>query len=213
MHENKLILWNKLGSRSEIEMSEIGISGKIKGSPSYITAVHGKGTVVDTGVLIWFEDIFDEIRERGTIEFWVYYNATLPSFVDRYFTGAPVESTSVFRAETFNATRGIITIYFNGAMLDISQYIPRSITVQDRIHYAFCWDINGFLNNQTIQIYMDGEKVWSTTSAITPIAGVNKNLFLGCEPGNEPAREIDNTIDNLKIYNFAKTDFSDRFVE
>jgi Ca2+-binding RTX toxin-like protein len=85
-------------------------------------------------------------------------------------------------------------------------------------HMAYVWDSNGIdSTSDTMRIYVDGEKVASGNQAL-PTGSFDPYLYLGAVPNPFPDRtgfydSVVGVTDNLKIWNYGKSDFSDRFVE
>jgi hypothetical protein len=81
----------------------------------------------------------------------------------------------------------------------------------DWVHIAAVWDKNGFDGGKTMAIFVDGVEVASTTAAMVFTAPVKiETLLFGNIAGNLD-RSARGLIDDLKLLNYAKTDFSDRF--
>jgi hypothetical protein len=84
--------------------------------------------------------------------------------------------------------------------------------VGEPFHVAMAWDIDGINGtSDTIRVYRNGVMVGSTTSLWDPTATAEHDIIMGYGPD---AGGYDKFIsDNLIIWNYAKTDFSDRFGE
>jgi hypothetical protein len=85
-------------------------------------------------------------------------------------------------------------------------------------HFAFVWDIDGIdETGDTVRLYVDGnieassQEAWSTTNGFDPY------LYLGSAPNYNGWDHYYNAVkgitDNLVIWDYAKSDFSDRFIE
>jgi len=103
------------------------------------------------------------------------------------------------------------------------------------MHVALVWDVNGSIGplNSTVQIVVDGEIVYGSNRSWEGVREGGASVMFGGEvgqaiaaaPQNEtattftpvPTQPATNTastwalLENIKIYNYAKTDFSDRF--
>ena len=74
------------------------------------------------------------------------------------------------------------------------------------------WDINGINGTEdTIRVYRDGNQIGATTSSWNPAGTVEYDIVLGYGPDSGGYDKF--ITDNLIIWDYAKTDFSDRFVE
>lgn len=86
-------------------------------------------------------------------------------------------------------------------------------------HFACVWDLNGIDGTtDTLRLYVNGNieaagtGTWSTTNGFDPY------LYLGSAPNYGPSwdhyyNSVKGVTDNIKIWDYAKTDFSDRFEE
>ena len=85
-------------------------------------------------------------------------------------------------------------------------------------HFAYVWDSAGIdSTSDTMRMYIDGEEAASGAQAL-PKGSFDPYMYLGTLPNPYPDRTgfYDSVVginDNMKIWNYAKTDFSDRFVE
>lgn len=85
-------------------------------------------------------------------------------------------------------------------------------------HFAYVWDSAGIdATSDTMRMYIDGEEAASGAQAL-PKGSFDPYMYLGTLPNPYPDRtgfydSVVGITDNLKIWNYAKTDFSDRFVE
>jgi hypothetical protein len=87
-----------------------------------------------------------------------------------------------------------------------------------QMHFAFVWDAAGIAGSRdTIRIYVNGEVKGSSQTNWAVPARIDPYLFLGTGPNIDPWDHHYNAVkgvnDNLVIYDYAKTDFSDRFIE
>jgi hypothetical protein len=95
----------------------------------------------------------------------------------------------------------------------ISQYNGRWI------HVAGVWDRNGIDGSaDTVRLYVDGQVVaasqesdWGTTTCSQRLPGVDR-CFLDVAGCNDTCADTFSE-DNLKVWDYAKTDFGDRFQE
>lgn len=84
-------------------------------------------------------------------------------------------------------------------------------------HFAFAWDSSGIdSSSDTMRIYVDGVNVASGSAAL-PAGAFDPYLYVGTAPNSGSLSTVYDAVkgvsDNLKIWNYAKTDYSDRFEE
>jgi Regulator of chromosome condensation (RCC1) repeat len=87
------------------------------------------------------------------------------------------------------------------------------------IHIAGVWDRNGIAGtSDTVRLYVNGEVVataqendWGTTTCDRRLPGVDR-CFLDVVGCNDTCADTF-AVDNLKVWGYAKTDYSDRFEE
>ena len=87
------------------------------------------------------------------------------------------------------------------------------------IHIAGVWDRNGIAGSaDTIRLYVNGEVVgasqqndWGSTRCADRLPGVDR-CFLDIAGCNDTCANTF-SVDNLKVWDYAKTDFGDRFQE
>jgi hypothetical protein len=225
-----LVLWNKLGSDSEVLNSEVGPNGTIAGSSyAYEPAKYGNGYVRKAGgenCVQFPGSVLHNLNHRGTIELWV--NPKVPHPVPYQYgffalVGQPVSGPTV------PENRGNIYLYwgdgvtgtglYGGVRFDDSlaetpsestQFVA---TVGVPFHAAICWDIDGIDGtDEKVRGYRDGVVVGSTTTHWNPSGtDLEDNFKLGMNPD---AQGFDKFIsDNIKVWDYAKTNFSDtRFI-
>jgi len=233
--EDKLLLWNKAGSDIEVADSKIGASGIISGEVEFKSGKFGNGFYVDASyfresVKFSNSEIFSSL-DRGSIEMWV---KTDYDVVD----GRPQVDQSVYSDGEF---RLFDNFYNLGMTFSLDNREGQGIKFQwlgggegneyiydrtsdwsagDLVHLAVSWDISGIdETGETMRIFVNGDKTAGTSNILKTIsvADIGEHIFFGNtrdvnqSPNfNTPLRGV---IDNLKIYNYAKSDFSDRFYE
>jgi len=228
MDLSKLMLWNKLGSDEEITHSEIGENGTIVGtSYAYEPGKFGDGYVrkdVGQNYIAFPASILDPLTERGTIELWINPKVPQPvpfEYGDWGLIGNPYGHFGV--PDVFNigviwgeepgekGFVGLVRFDENGVGTpgEPTQFVA---TPFEPFHVAISWDIEGIDGSaDTVRVYRDGEIVSSTTAAWNPNGTERYDIILGYIPdGNGFDKHI---VDNIKIWDYAKTDFSDRFIE
>ncbi len=212
---DQLVLWNKLGSEYEVTHSEIGSDGTITGNINYDNVQFGKGFSSDALANNYVE--FSNLGLDGnkfTIEFWIkptkdfiYSQTNVFSMVFCGFTSSGEYKYALdwaggsYRRLVSELGPVRLTTYWNGVTF-----------YKDEIyHIAYVADrtLNGY---DRLSLFIDGEKQidyphadWGNQ------AGDFDTIWLL----EHPYHDINGyfVIDNLKIYDYAKTDFSDRFDE
>jgi hypothetical protein len=105
------------------------------------------------------------------------------------------------------------------SLVDGGDGVPISQYNGQWIHVAGVWDRNGIAGSgDTIRLYVDGEVVaasqendWGTTTCADRLPGVDR-CFLDIAGCNDTCADTF-SVDNLKVWDYAKTDFDDRFQE
>ncbi|MDP1787549.1 hypothetical protein [Nitrosomonas sp.] len=229
----EVVLWNKLGSDDEVTNSEIGPGGIFQylGNPSgpyaYESAKFGNGFIRKStdGAVKFPSSILDDLRQRGTAALWIVSKVPNPvpfQYGVFDFIGnigcCPYLGGGIF----LNWGDGVTGlgfyggIHFDGANdLAMTPYEPHQFVATPGVpfHAALVWDIDGIEGTaDTVRVYRDGAIVGRTSTKWNPAGGENgNNFYLGVGPD---AKGFDKFIsDNLVVYDYAKTDFSDRFIE
>jgi hypothetical protein len=230
-----LVLWNKLGSDEEVLNSTFGPdlefytggSGpEVQGDREYVPGKFGNGVTLKGSysnmdrihnlVLNNLGDVIDP--EKGCIELWYYQTEGPIAYshgVYRLFDGAYGFSNGIaFQAidDLGDKPTAIhFALRFGAATWREIWYDIANIPNNEWVHLAASWDRNGIDGtSETMRLYVDGEKVaaitendWgNTVGERVDICGGNDHNIIG--------KFI---MDNLKVWNYAKTDFSDRFDE
>jgi hypothetical protein len=230
-----IVLWNKLGSATEVQNSAYGPNlgffnspGGVDGvgNPAYVPGVFGNGVSIGPGgyfsaerehTVVWSGVDQYLNPDRGTISVWYKQNSDPINFdhgVYRLFDGSYGLSSGIgMESQASFPAAGPPMLYFgmdfgatySGVSYNISPFNGTWI------HVAGVWDRNGIDNTaDTIRLYIDGNIVASTTSAGW---GTTVGQLADIAGGNDQNIAGQFAIDNLKVYNVAVTDFSDRFVE
>lgn len=219
-----LVLWNKLGSTSEVENSEIGEDGILVGTAhAYETAKHGNGYVrKDVDSYIHFpKSVLQNLRSRGTLELWVNPKVTNPvpiiygAFMIVGYRINDLDAHVFIRWGDGTTGLGINGgVNFAGSVIstpnEASQFIA---SIGTPFHLAVVWDVDGIDGTtETVRMYRDGVVIGSSTTTWNDQATTDYDDFkLGTGPDEEGFDRF--ITDNIKVWNYAKTDFSDRFKE
>jgi hypothetical protein len=230
-----IVLWNKLGSASEVLGSAYGPNlgfyntpggFDVVGNPNYVPGVFGNGLSIGPGgynivdrehTVVWSGVDQYLSPEQGTISVWYKQNSDPIGFdhgVYRLFdggyglgSGIGLQSLAAF------PVAGPPLLYFGMSFGGTDTEVAYNISPFNGtwIHVAGVWDRNGIDNTaDRIRLYINGNVVASTISAGW---GTAVGQFADIAGGNDQNIAGQFAIDNLKVYNVAVTDFSDRFVE
>lgn len=222
-HEG-LVLWNKLGSNDEVTDSEIGENGSLIGTGyAFETGKYGNGYIrknVDSYVM-FPKSVLQGLRSHGTVELWVNPKVTQPqaySYGSFMIVGYRINELD---AHVFIRWGDGVTgvginggVNFDGTVVATpDEFTPFVATVDTPFHLALCWDVEGIDgSDQTVRIYRDGVLIGSNSSTWNEEATTDYDDFkLGTGPDGKGYDKY--IVDNLKVWNYAKTDFSDRFHE
>lgn len=211
-----LVYWSKLENDNDIIKPEIGPEGTVVGSPTYVDAKFKKGMYVNDfeGYRIVTTGLYT--TNLGCIEFWYVpmyasYDNVSHGIFGEAGSGAPVGDYIFMMKDSDNQLYSAI---FRGPWHYSSGACP-SWSAGDKVHIALVWDSNGFIIDETIyyqavfvnNVFLAGD----TDSTFTYNWMSPSGLKIGYMDNNSPA--ADGIIDNLKIYDYAKTDFSDKDIE
>ena len=215
-----LILWNKLGSSSEISNSVFGPNGIISSNIEYGSAKFGDGfrptEVASSGDgRVSFPSSLISSLSAGCIEFWIKTGTNRPCGRNYFLVDAYDEVTLEGFQCPYEYTANVLQLWIlsnpppHSAVIENSPYnwVPGEL-----VHLAFVFKKGGIDGGpDTGRLYVNGSLAGSTNTAIT--ANDIGTIYVGNHrPGRTDMYSTD-YIDNIKIWNYAKTDFSDRFVE
>ncbi len=233
-----LVLWNKLGSQYEVEHSVVGPNGVINGSVSYYTAQYGKGFKPDprTGDHNTPANFIDfaglNLGPRGTLEFWYWPDWNdwqVGHIVEISMYGNPDSPQHTYFLDIgYNDWQGTVNTFAgrvggDGVEMDfVPGTAPGWITTAP-FHMALTWDGSEPANANKMKFYINGSRISGlrfyqfgtpTFTDWDPAAVLRLGSRLYSGDWNRHNWEGDGgIIDNVKIWNYPKTDFSDRFNE
>ncbi len=229
-----LVLWNKLGSQTEVENSEVGLDGVFSGG-SFVEGMCGDAYSAD-----YTEDLLVTFPKEviptyaGTIEFWAKLTGFPPNFssgcsgLEPYFfrIGDGYSWFQMgFESNDGAGNGGLCAHVGHGFQIGTGNYgcswtyeqILGSGQVEEWHHYALVWDQDGIPGvadgTRKAAVFLNGQlntgrwyDYYGDDSEIVPLTGGQLGLI------DNWASQGSVAIDNLTIWNYAKTDFSDRFV-
>ena len=224
------LLWNTLGSTSEVQNSAFGPDlgfytggdpfGQIA-NPAYVPGVFANGLTIGAGSystplrihnVLWSNVDQYVNADRGTIEAWYKQNADPVAFsygVYRIFDGAYGLGAGVGLAADVSNNALNFGVSFGGAAVGVATNV--SSMNGTWMHVAGVWDRDGIDGSfDTLRLYVNGAVAASTT---TGGWGTVVGQLADIGGGNDANIAGKFEMDNLKVYDVAMTDFSNRFDE
>jgi hypothetical protein len=222
-----VVLWNKLGSEAQVAQSEVGPPLVRQGSVNYEPGRFGNGVRVDSafpGYFLLNESLMNALilQGRGTIALWVktswpstdasggheFFDTDLNDGIDRMTMGHWLDNS---------ITIGFFPVCHLPWQINLpGTYSDHGIHFQagEWHHWAMVWDNAGIDGTGDLfRFYFDG------ALALVGEAGCPVRASLPPPRLHYFGRHAfdfvhaDAVLDNLVFYDFAKTDFSDRFNE
>jgi hypothetical protein len=226
----ELVMWNKLGSEQEVLNSEVGGNGELVGvSAEFEPAKFGNGVIrkqAGEDIVKFPSTILDGLRRRGTMELWITPKVSSPvpfeygfwALVGQANTVHPWKRGNVYLMWGDGVTgQGI----FGGVAFD-EQFAetPHEIVQYEAkigvpFHVAISWDIDGISGSaDRVRVYRNGNLIGFTASLWNPDGTtVQDNFNIGSSAGGDPNSGDKWITDNIRVWNQAKTDFTDRYIE
>lgn len=208
-----LILWNKLGSTSEAIYSEVGPNGSITGSPTYVSSKHGNGIKIDANSeYVDFDGIFtdDFITTKGTFEFWWQPLFNSSDTTDRQLIANGASGVRIYMDWGYSGSS--IRLWHRGLVGSTIMSASPTFSANDKLHIAVCWDSNTITGSAHLaRLYVNNVLASSATTLNSTIDGTASVMRVGNIYENfQYANAI---FDNIKVWDYAKTDFSDKDIE
>ncbi len=233
---NGLLLWNKLGSSQEVQNSEVGPNGVIVGDIEFLPGKYGNGfrplpRTGDRNIpdnFIDFEGL--NLGNRGCIEFWYlpdYIDWRVGHVVDILRYGVEQDWWNEYISSHFNDWQNLMCsgVIDSGHAASMSMDIRPSNTpgwsTTEPFHMAFTWDGTDPVFKDQWKLFINGQRVVGTyypadvtldgwlPDAVLRLA----SRLLSGDWDRHPWEGHNAVIDNIKVWNCPKTDFSDRFNE
>jgi len=196
------VLWNRM----EGVASDVGLSLIPYGTPTYSASLYGNG--LDCSANTGYLDIPAAalLLEKGTVEFWFTPNWSSAQDTSRHELICSVNNPNGLRIVYYDEVNAYFSIWNNNCPVDRT-FMP--LTSGTPAHFALVWDRNGIAGSSDIaRLYLNGALVGSNSQVIFPTS-INEDVRIGTD-GTSHSMGV---FDNLKVYDFAKLDFGDRFVE
>jgi hypothetical protein len=212
-----LTLWNELGSVHEVENSVVGPQGTIRDSVHFNNEVkYGKGITPKTGNANGGVDFPTTVvdPEKGCIEFWAeFYEVPKAYSYGAYgFVNVAHWSHNVMSCFWYNDDHGdgqlSFSLTFNGTKRDV-QLDHFSPVINTPVHFACVWDRNGIDGSgDYMRIYVNGSVIASnSTENDWGTDNTSGNFRIATPWDSDYLNEDRYSMDNIKIWDFAKTDF------
>lgn len=189
----------------------VGVTGSIEGTLSY-TAVkftNGAGSTADANRARYAGLNSSAMTSwtKGALEFWMLADVT---------SGSDHMPFSVFKATNkkflIDMYSGVVQMVFwddTGAVTGTPMSLVPGTGL---VHLAFVWDSAGIDGSgDTQRVYKDGVLVGSTSDNFsTGLTGVNDFTIIAGQNDVSQHFHINGYMDNFKLWDYAKTDYSDR---
>jgi hypothetical protein len=231
LKDGKLIFWNKLGSNDEVLNSEVGpdlefFTGNdglhVPANREYVTGTSGKAITIAPGGYVSTQRVHNLVLndlpsilnpERGAIECYFFQNSSPIAYnhnPHRIFDGPyGLLSHMGFTSMDYNEDGKVNSLTF---YLDLGGSTPVSVNYMTFgsyngkwVHVAAAWDRSGIgSSEETMQLFINGAKVSSSTEKGWGTAFGQRADIAG---GNDNNIAQQFYVDEMKIYDFAKTNF------
>lgn len=149
---------------------------------------------------------------NGTLEFWFKQNGwswTNTTVSDsRYHIPISLTGGAPLQYVQYEYGTGLVILMQDQAARQVSATINNITLNADTLyHLAYTWGAGGF------NVYIDGSSVYSGSMGSCAFDGTTTMTSQLLTDWINGARWFNGWMDNLKIYNTQRTDFSDRFYE
>jgi len=225
------LIWNKLGSSAEVNVSEIGYNlTPVGGSAVFQSVKFGNGFKYE-GFPYGFEMPAVNLT-AGTIEFWIKHDNVQPANQDNQDIIGDGGGSASFPSWRIYWAGGATDVFVISLYIDAENYLyidpsysQVGWTEPNQVqHWVITWDTQGRAGNVAtgsdyVNLYVDGREVeyqWDGVNGVVPYSSLNANtgdVVSFAFSRNSNNYNCDVTFENLRVYDYAKTDFSDRFLE
>jgi type II secretory pathway pseudopilin PulG len=209
-----LTFWSTLSSSADIVAPQVGPAAWTTGPVNWRSVRFGDGfwSKANTNgrLFIPTDGVLD--NAQGTIEFWFrpeYSQLYVQKATDKYLldTAPGGGAIQLF----FQYTTRQMRFCMNGSASCVVAWDPTWVAGQV-VHVAVVWDCTGrqIGGGRTMALYIDGVRCETAaeTTTWTPVAfGSTVSL------GEYDLFDGEATFENIRIYTYCKTDFTDRYVQ
>lgn len=219
------IFWDRMEGSTTKEVIN-NIAPTTHGTVDYTTGYFGNGVRCDSngeGIDYngWASNFNSFIDSAFTIEFYVQttYNVIngthdIGDGSVRYFFWASVNTSNFIQLQISAAHMGFFGRYNGTNRFLVSTDASLDWSAGDWVHLACVADASGIDGGaNTMQLYFNGSQVGSLSTGLGTTSGTYAEWIIGTVTGYAANSHVNGIIDNLKIYDYAKTDFSDRYRE
>lgn len=228
-----LVLWNKLGSDIEVQNSQAGPNGQVVGTLGYLPGQFGNGlsSPIFTSDEYTNYSRYDNLtlNQQGCVEFWYQPTWNDPSVghVVTLMGFGPADANTKFNV-SYNdwQNRFAINFYDDTSNNYVCKYIvPSQVpgwSTSQPFHVAIVWDGTAANNVDKVRMFINGQEIATQVN----VMGGNptfsnwgaQSLSVGALIGSSLQYDHNHqgctgVMDNIKIWDYPKTDFSDRFNE
>ena len=213
--EDGLVLWNKLGNPYEVEHSVVGYNMTEVSSPSYVNAKFGQGfnSVNNTNYITGRYVALDQ----GCVECWIKphfgpTNSTVYQFITSADSGVTNVRGPLLYWKSNTDKWSFVWVNTSGSAFYCDSSFAGFDSAEELVHIACVWDKEGIAgSSDTLRIYVNGSLKDNSTSSISD-GNDGAILYIGKHPTISD-RFGNCVFDNIKVWDYAKIDFSDRNTE
>ena len=208
------ISFTQTGADVQCSSPIIGQAYTKGGTPTYTTGKFGQAMQGSGNGNYWYQtDVTIVIPDTTAfcVEYWIKFEGNDLSNTggQKYFFSI-TSTPNTFRI--YNGGSGnIIHDCRIGATTALNQNIPfASYNLSQWYHEAFTFDVNGLDGGATTAaLYIDGVSTLTDTASWTP-TNFSSGQDMAVTQAYSAAAPMAGVIDNIKIYNYGKTNFRDR---
>jgi hypothetical protein len=212
-----LTYWSQIEGLFDITVPKVGLAGTIEGNPTYAAGKFNDGMFVDAveGFYIPSAGLYSDTE--GCIEFWYKPTHDKNDGARHMIFGSGGSGPNGDLIGIYKESDN--TLYFemqrNGWQDAIIASVDFNWSAGDFVHLAFVWDSAGFSEGGTTYyhgIYINDVFKAGNTNSTFSTDWMKTYLWIGIWEAYA-TYHADGVIDNLKIWDYAKVDFSDSTTE
>jgi type II secretory pathway pseudopilin PulG len=206
-----LTLWSTLDEAGDVLAPQVGPGGSFYGVPYWTPVRFGTGFCGSVGsyARVGFPTSGVLNAECGTIEFWLkpqFSRQFLGGGRDKYLIDTSSGGTE-FRLY-FDCSTGELKLRINGKEVKWEPtWAPDQV-----VHVAVVWDCTGrrIGSGRTVALFVNGELSEESPRTNTWTATPFGSVF---SLGDYELYEAEAAFENLRVYDYCKTDFRDRYLQ
>lgn len=208
---SKLLIHNRLESDTSVTQSIIGTNGTIEGTLSYTAMKHGNGAGSTSSSnrikFAAYDSSLTNSWRRGCVEFWMQADVTAGT--DRMPFCVYKDTKKKVQIDMYsNVMQFIFWNDSEGVVGTPMSFIPGT----GLCHVGVCWDSSGIAGSaDKVRCYLNGTLSGSNTDDFsTGLSGNNDITIISGRNDATNYFHMNGYMDNIKLWDYAKTDFSDR---